>query len=98
MGIALFGGSHASCRPIIDGVWAGTYGGLPNPGDPFWQEGLQCVGACGSGWQRWSSSRIYPGVPAGTHAFQVQCVTDGATLNVCGASSIGCYWSIVELN
>jgi hypothetical protein len=97
MGLSLIGGSHASCRPIIDGVWAGTYGGLPNTGDPFWQEGLLCVGACSGNWQRWAATRIYPGVPAGAHAFQIQCVTDGATLTVCGSSSVGCYWSVVEL-
>lgn len=98
MAIALNGGSHASCRTIVDGLWAGSYGGLASAGDPFWQEGLQCVGACAGGnWQRWSATRLYPGIPAGQHTFQIQCVSDSGTLGVCSAGSIACYWSILEL-
>ena len=96
MNLSLNGGSHGSCRPIIDGVWAGSYGGLINPGDPFWQEGLINVGL-GGGWARWNLNRIYPGVPAGNHNFQIQCVTDAATMQSCGGT-IGCSFAVIELH
>jgi hypothetical protein len=95
MNISLNQGSHGSCRPIVDGIWAGSYGSLPNPGDPFWQEGLILVGS--GGWARWSLNRIYPGIPAGNHTFQVQCVTDGGTMQSCG-STIGCSFGVIELH
>jgi hypothetical protein len=97
MNLSLNGGSHGTCRPMIDGVWAGTYGGLPNPGDPFWQEGLIGVGVVGGAWARWNLSRIYPAVPAGSHTFQVQCATDGGTMQSCG-TTIACSFGVIELH
>jgi hypothetical protein len=91
----LNGGSHATCRPVIDGVWAGQYGMLPNPGDPKWQEGLVDTGL--GGWHPWQKTRIYPGVPAGPHQLQVQCATDGGTLGVCNSGSVACSVHFVEL-
>jgi hypothetical protein len=88
--------AHGTCQPTIDGVWAGSYGGLPNPGDPFWREGLECA-SCGGGWHQWSTSRIYPGVPAGTHNFAIQCASDSQPLRVCNDTSIGCNWNFIEL-
>jgi hypothetical protein len=94
--VSLNGGSHATCRPVIDGVWAGTYGGLSkSPSDPFWTEGLVGVGAIGSGWQKWSKTRLYQGVPAGIHTFGVECATDGGTLTV-GTTSVGASAGFVE--
>jgi hypothetical protein len=90
----LNGGSHSTCRPIIDGVWAGSFGGLPNPGDPFWQEGL--TNSAGGAWHPWHKTRLYPGVPAGNHTLAVQCATDAGTLAV-GASSIVSSVHFVEL-
>lgn len=91
----LNGGSNASCRPTIDGVWAGSFGPLPNPGDPFWQEGLVHTGV--GGWFPWQKTRIYPGIPAGNHTLQVQCATDSGTLGVCNSASVGCSVQFVEL-
>jgi hypothetical protein len=95
--VYLNSGSHATCRPIIDGLWAGSYGGLVQSGDPFWQEGLTYTGGFGNNWSAWQKTRIYPGVPAGNHTLQVQCATDGGTLGVCNANSIGCQVGFVEL-
>jgi hypothetical protein len=93
--IYLINGSHATCRPVIDGQWAGTYGGLVNSGDPFWQEGLTY--SAGNVWHPWNKTRMYPGVPAGPHQLQVQCATDSGTLLVCGAASVACSVSYFEL-
>ena len=93
----LNGGSHSTCRPIIDGVWAGTYGGLPNSGDPFWQEGLIVTGASPGNWWPWNKTRLYPGIPAGNHTLQVQCATNSGTLGVCNDGSVACSVHFVEL-
>lgn len=89
------GGSHSTCQPTIDGNWAGAYGGLPNPGDPFWKEGLVFSGA--GGWVAWTTNRLYPGVPAGTHTFAVQCATNSGSAGYCNASSIGCSMNFLEI-
>ena len=97
MNLSLNGGSHAGCRPTIDGNWAGTYSGMTGGGDPFWQEGIIRVGILGpSTWARWTLSKVYAGVPAGFHTFAVQCATDGGTL-LTGSSSIGSSWGAIEL-
>ena len=95
MNVFINGGSHSTCQPIIDGQWAGSYAGLPNPGDPYWKEGLTYTGA--TGWHNWNPTRIYPNVPAGSHAFAIQCATDSGTAGICNAGSVGCNMSFVEL-
>ncbi len=77
LSIPMTGGSHSSCRPLIDGVPAGkddidvlTY---------TWQEGLQYLA---SWWNVWNRTRVYTKVPAGPHTLTVQCVTDSAPSNV----------------
>jgi hypothetical protein len=66
-----------SCRPMIDGQWAGMYGHYPvpvnasDPNGPAWFEGLS---ASSYGWVMWSKSRVYSGVPAGSHTLTVQCL------------------------
>jgi hypothetical protein len=89
------GGSHITCQPIIDGLWAGSYGGLPNPGDPFWKEGLVNSGV--GGWHPWTTSRLYRGVPPGTHTFAAQCTTDSGTGAYCAGTSIGCSMNVIEI-
>jgi hypothetical protein len=91
----LINGSHATCRPVIDGLWAGSYGGLTNSGDPFWQEGLTY--SAGGVWHPWNKTRMYPGVPAGNHVLQVQCATDSGTLSVCTAASVACSMHYFEI-
>ncbi|MBI4702884.1 MAG: collagen-like protein [Deltaproteobacteria bacterium] len=90
-------GSHATCQPIIDGQWAGSFGGLPDYGSPYWREGLTCSSCWSGNWVPWNKTRVYPGVGAGTHNFAVQCATDGGTLYVCNAGSVGCQIVVVEL-
>ncbi len=100
MNIVLTGGSTATCRPMIDDLWAGDYSGLvKSPNDPFWTEGNIAVGGLG-GSHSWSTTRIYTGIPAGNHTFEIQCATDSGVLQVnqtSGSSVTYSYWSVIEL-
>jgi hypothetical protein len=86
-------GSHGSCQPVVDGVWAGTAGGLPDPGN-YWREGLVLTAT--TGWHAWTPQRLYPGIPAGQHTFAVQCITDTGSLTE-GDTSIGSSFGFIEL-
>ncbi len=92
-------GSHATCRPTVDGAWAGDY--LPEPkyaGDPYWTEGLMAVGVSDPNFKRWVSTRVYLAVPAGPHTFAIQCATDQGTLEVgIGGNQGWSHWSAIEL-
>lgn len=79
LSIPLVGGSHSTCRPTIDGKWAGFYESLPET--YIWHEGLDNTGY-GSGTVRrlWNRTRVYKNIPAGTHTLAVQCRTDSGTL------------------
>lgn len=92
-------GQHITCQPIIDGVWAGSYGGLPNPGD-LWREGLTCTGCDingrGNNWTTFAISRMYPAVPAGTHTFAVQCLANEFFGQFCD-NNVGCSMNFIEL-
>ena len=96
MSISLSGGSHGTCRPIVDGVWAATFEGEVDPNTPHWPEGLTAVGCCGGGWRRWDKTRIYAGIPAGQHTFAIQCATDGGTMSA-STGSVRSSWSVLEL-
>jgi hypothetical protein len=61
-----------SCRPIIDGQWAGVYGGYPFA--PTWTEGT--LTTFPGAWSMWAKTRLYTGVPAGTHTFAMQCLKE----------------------
>jgi hypothetical protein len=63
-----------SCRPVIDGQWAGNYGGYPY--SEKWTEGLNSVDRT---WFSWTKTRVYVGVPAGAHTLSVQCQKDSDT-------------------
>ncbi|HEX6163573.1 MAG TPA: hypothetical protein VFZ31_09415 [Vicinamibacterales bacterium] len=96
MDLSLVNGSHGTCRPIIDGQWAGDFAGEPKPGEsPFWPEGLTAVGCCGGGWRKWSTSRVYSNIPAGPHTFAIQCATDGGTMSMSGGPSSS--WHVFEI-
>ena len=103
MGISLMGGNNATCALFVDSLWAGEYGGLPKgptPNAPWWREGLMHMFIAGTSgdWRQWAPTRVYPGVPAGTHDFQVRCATDLLTLQVNNAGgSIQSYISVIEL-
>jgi hypothetical protein len=98
MNLSMVNGSHATCRPIIDGQWAGDYGGQTKSiSDPFWTEGLMAVGCCGGGWRKWTNQRIYTGVPARSHTFEVQCVADGGFLTVNDNNTVFSSWTVFEV-
>ena len=60
---------YFSCRPMVDGQWAGVYGGYPVA--PVWTEG---VSGPNTGWFAWRKSRVYTGIPAGNHTLSVECM------------------------
>lgn len=98
MDLSLNGGSHSVCRPVIDDVWAGDFSGQAKPpSDVYWVEGLMATGCCGGGWRKWTTSRLYTGVPAGTHTFAVQCATDGSLLRVNDGYSVFSSWTVLEV-
>ena len=82
-----------SCRPMIDGVWAGSYGGLPP--SVKWAEGLQ---GTDWSWVTWSKSRVYPAVPAGPHTLTVQCFKTGAEPMSVGHEIVPQSVSVLEMH
>ena len=98
MNLSLEGGSHSTCRPIIDGQWAGDFSGqIKSYGDPYWTEGVIATGCCGGGLRAWTTSKVYTDVPPGSHTFAVQCATDGGILVVNDGGSRFSSWSVTEL-
>lgn len=99
MNISMTGGSHSSCAPFVDNAWAGSFLPLPSTAPtsvaPSWREGL--MQTSGGGWHQWSPTRAYPSVPAGTHTFDVRCVTDAGALQVNNAAGIFSSFSVTEL-
>jgi hypothetical protein len=95
MDMALFStvGQSASCRPMIDGRWAGDFGGYPF--FPRWTEGPGYA----NWWYPWSKSRLYTGVPAGSHVLTVECIKDldGTPLKV-GHATVPQSVSVLEMN
>ena len=92
---SLSAATTVTCRPTIDGVWAGTYGALPDPG--LWAEGALTV-APAAGMARWDKTRIYSGIPAGTHNIAIQCYTSAAPARINASdNSIVSSSSVVEL-
>jgi hypothetical protein len=89
---------EVACEPQIDGVWAGTFGGLPGT-DIYTREGRHTPQPSGSyeNWDNWSRTRLYPGVPAGTHTVAIRCRLFYASSIVayCGGSQY-CSLSVVE--
>jgi hypothetical protein len=65
-----------ACRPSIDGLWAGAYGNHVNV--PVWSEGAMTTYGS-TGWVLWNKTRVYVGVPAGTHTAAVQCLRESST-------------------
>ena len=75
--IPMSGGSHSSCRPLIDGVPAGQ--GEADDTSYVWQEGLLRTN---DGWGQWERTRMYDNVSAGTHNVTVECVTDSGEVTL----------------
>jgi hypothetical protein len=86
-----------TCEPQIDGQWAGGFGSLPQLASAFYgREGLTWI--LNAPMVQWSRTRVYPGVPAGTHDFQVVCTSGGnQDVTFCGSAQ-PCNWGFVEMN
>ena len=86
-----FGGDvsgFATCYPMIDGQWAGVYGGLPTGSTPpFDKEHVVLLPRLEQLLVPWTPSRVYPGVPAGTHTFGLRC--EGSLFHVFGPGVFG---------
>ncbi|HEX8247680.1 MAG TPA: hypothetical protein VF599_05895 [Pyrinomonadaceae bacterium] len=82
----------SACEPIIDNQWAGSFGNYPLA-DSMWREGMIVT----NGYTRWSKSRIYTNIPAGTHTLAIQCVSNTGTLNIGYDGVIGNSWGGIEL-
>jgi hypothetical protein len=61
-----------SCRPIVDGQWAGHFGNSA--------EGTMTTYA--NVWTMWTKTRVYVGVPAGTHTVAIQCLRESISNNI----------------
>jgi hypothetical protein len=86
--------SNTTCEPIVDGLWAGSYGALPSTN--IYREGVILLRG---DWRRWSVHRIYPGIPAGTHTFAIRCHTTQGTLRIGGTQGeIGNSWGFFEID
>jgi hypothetical protein len=85
------------CRPMINDRWAGEYGGYPVA--PLWTEGLN-GGPQPDSWFDWAKSRVYMGIPAGTHTLTVQCMKyyEYMTPFTVGHSQVPLSLSIIELH
>ena len=90
---ALAAGTHFSCRPMVDGVWAGTYSGYPY--SDKWTEGLN---GSTERWTMWSKTRIYVGVPAGDHSMVIQCRKDGEPPMMLGHEIVPSSVSVLEMH
>jgi hypothetical protein len=82
-----------SCRPLVDGEWAGHNGG--HPFVSLWTEGLQ---GTTWGWVNWTKSRVYKGIPAGGHTLSVECLKDSAVEMLAGHSLVPQSVSVLELH
>lgn len=97
--ISVYYGSHSAMRAIIDGKYAGEFGGIP--WNYVWQDGLQCTscGGCGN-WTNMHYDRVFSGIPAGSHTVKLQVFTDGACAScglVVGNGSIDGFLTAEEL-
>jgi Collagen triple helix repeat (20 copies) len=75
-----------SCMPVVDGGWVGrfAFGAALQASLPY-VEGIEYNGSADVMVVTWTRSRVYSGIPAGTHAFDVRCwSTGGAALPLVG--------------
>lgn len=80
-------GAWISCRPMIDGQWAGSYAGLTftsNEEEGSKKENFESVGWHGM----WNRSRIYRNIPTGTRTVTLQCLSNSSGFYV-GHYSVG---------
>ena len=85
LSIPLVNGSHAACRPLIDGAPSAE----PIDSTNVWNEGLLYTYPY---WRMWNRTRVYnpalwsSPLSLGTHTATVECRTDSATLTVGNAN------------
>jgi len=53
------------------------------------------LNTAGGVWTMWSTSRVYPGIAAGTHQFDVRCATDSGTVQI--NAGVASNVSVIEL-
>lgn len=94
----------STCAPFIDNQWAGDYGGLPVGAGSAPAEGIMQTTRLATqpfGWRQWAPSRVYAGVAAGVHTFDVRCATNAGNLAINSAGGafplFPSYISIVEV-
>jgi len=81
LSIPMVGGGDSSCRPTIDGAWAGKPEGLPELAT--WHEGRERTGwNVDKGFRMWKKVRVYNNIPAGPHKLGVQCRTSAGGVSV----------------
>lgn len=96
MDLSLQSLSNVTCRPVVDGVWAGDFSGQPKSvDDPFWTEGIFAISGSLA---KWSSTRLYPGIPAGVHTFSVQCAVPDSGWSSNPAPNVFSSWTAVEIH
>ena len=82
LNLPLSGGSHATCRPLIDGSPAGAE---PVDTSNVWNEGLAYVA---NGWVMWTRTRVYDPstfatpLAVGLHSVTVECRSDQGSVTV----------------
>ncbi len=67
-------GSHSTCRPLVNGVAAGT-GDIDDTSDG-WEEGLTYTA---NNWAMWNRTRVYTKIAAGSLTATVECRTDAGS-------------------
>ena len=78
-----------SCRPMIDGQWAGSYSGQnfnSNEEEGSMKEDFESTGW----WGVWDRRRVYTNIPTGTHTLTIQCLSSA------GGYNVG-YWNLGSL-
>lgn len=90
----LYNGTFGGCQIMVDGKWAGEYSDIsatsPNA---FWKEGVVNTNNI---WASFAKSRVYTGIPAGTHEVSLQCTTVYAGGQECHDAFI-CSVDLMEL-
>jgi hypothetical protein len=86
-------GQAFGCRPMVDDQWAGLYGAYVYI--DRWTEGLTRTDSV---WQMWAKSRVYVGIPAGTHVLTVQCRKDSTMEAEVGTVTVPQSVSVLEMH
>ena len=86
-------GQAFGCRPIVDGQWAGFYGGFTYI--DRWTEGLTRTESV---WQMWAKTRVYTGIGQGNHTLGVECRKDMDLVAEVGTTTVPQSVSVLEMH